>query len=538
MNKWKDQIIIFRMGMAIVSLAITLTLIMLAVNAFGALSLQFLTSWGLLTLIPLMGNSAKQDPLIITANFDIAHGDFDGITAFFTLPIVVPVDLWLTEVLVSFNPNVKFDQNVALAFEILQEEGVRQTFSGATSILDEALDIWQTGDQVGSITTRHPHFIWLLNNANSKPIFWKHDYFEFVEGGETVNFRLTLADLDTPPTTGNLQVRIEVKCAVVNYNRSPRRPSLSDPQAYMSILVRTLTGTDNTFAWTPPVDLRLYNVRMSILNGASALVFYGDDKVIDNWTPYFPIATDAIQIDHKPQFYVNDLVQSALDTVQTTRFFKGPFFYHKSDLINFTVNQLNAGEAILLMTCEILPDFNNRTTWNLLFDDDDITQNNEEKNIFTVPWDMYLETVETDFVLTASADVLTFLEVHVIKPDDTLPEGGLDVQGGQILEWKSVLDNQEGGQIPATIIDSLPIAVDFSVTDRDKGTSLEMVLDFVPAGSVIIVNFTGGAGATGILKSQVRVQLEGRSMVKSSRVSKFSYVTGEEISSVAEVINK
>ncbi len=504
MFKWKSQIIIFRMGLAIVSLAITLTLITLAINAFSALSFQFLSGWGLLALIPL-ANSAKQDPLIITGNFRIAHGEFDLTTAFFTLPIIVPVDLWINEVTVSFNPEVKFNQNVAIAFEILQEEGIRTEFSGATSILDEAIDIWQSADQVGSIVTQHPHFIWLFNNASSLPVFWKHDYFEFVQGGQTINFRLTMADLDTAPTAGNIDVRIEAKCAVVNYNKSPRKPSLSDPQAYMSILARTGAGTANTFAWTPPVDLRLFNVRMSILNGAADLVFYGDDKVLPDWTPYVGIGTDSIELQHQPQFYVNDLFQSALDTVQTSRFFKGPFFYRKSDPINFVVNQGAAAEAILLMSCEILPDFNNRTTWNLVFDDADIAQNNEEKRIFTIPWDIYLETVETDYILSCTADVETFLEIHVIKPDDILQTGTLAPQGGQLLSWGSNLENQQGGAIPATIIDSLPIAVDFAVTDKDSGTSLEMVLDFIPAGSAIIVSFTGGQGATPISNSQVRV---------------------------------
>ncbi len=128
------------------------------------------------------------------------------------------------------------------------------------------------------------------------------------------------------------------------------------------------------------------------------------------------------------------------------------------------------------------------------------------------------------------------MEIHIIKPGDSNPSQTLVSQGGQILEWGNNIENQEGGLLPATIIDSVPIAQDFANGDQIGGSSLEMVLDFIPAGSQIIINFGGGAGASGIGTVSVRAQLEGRNMVKSGKPSNFSYVSGEQVVNQATVV--
>ncbi len=449
----------------------------------------------------------------------------------------IPLHGWIGRVQVIGVWSSTPTQDVTIACDLRTEGEVNSRYSvndshNFATIVNDAI----ATDAIVAIHSETNPMIHITDaaNGNEKFVLVK-DYYKRVNAGSTITI---VTELASPAVTtgGNLILSWEIEYIVgafkgksgsANQGRNQKRSEL--------MIIQASDDIDSTpGAWSPPSDGRIGNVRMTAYPKGTmddnSFYFFGHGTV--------PTIRAEDTVDPQGQWQNDDhyfvgrethnLDVGSNDVFAVTNYSKRVTYVNKGQPIAFGGVGVPA-TGVCIIECDFIPDFNNLFEETLQFDLD--TVQDERSDFYYFPIDVYVTSIETDFIMEDAASDKGHIYAYIVKPDgiEGVITEGIDGATTQPQVSNDGLTEIGGG----SLFDTIPFAQVANVPIT--GTSLEFIGDFFPAGSILFYHVVTEDQGT-LDTVVITANLEGSVAMKSNdygmNIKDGSFMIREELNQI------
>jgi hypothetical protein len=472
----------------------------------------FLT--GLAFGIPLtLGMISSKQKLVLEVYGEVNHSEFSSSTVVDTFTRAFPVDGWLTKY------NVKIlteswdlgDIGYAMGFTRKSESDDTQVGTGGHTMADYT-DALAASDTVSGFYSTSRPLIGVCQNDYTVAEMIHHEdgLMYLLKSGEQIDFRAAFADLGTAPTSGQLAYHVSAVFVIISYSGRSKKSGRRNP-LFLTIISGFNSTTDKISTWIPNAGCRLFAIRMSVYlsntnPGADYIQFrrYGtttEDAAVTNYIDSLKINPDfnnVLEIRIPYDTDANDDMESKTFTL----FEKGPIFCNKSEPWNL-VDGLQAINNVIVLQAQVL--YNYKSAWDEAIMYSATPSNSAYYRYYYFKQDMYVTQIENDITITdAGASFDGHLHFFMFKPGYVVEDR---TGKGHIF----MSDNTGTGILSPALIDTITCA---AASTKYKDTSLEIINDYFPAGSTLMVLVDDLAEVDSI---DIMTKIEGRIPVKQGK---------------------
>lgn len=474
-------------------------------------------------LIPLIHSSKQQMQLHFWDEVD--HNEFSSTAGENTATYEVPISGWINKINTTVYQETVFDQSVtsvvywATQFErVTWESGTANQHHGRY-----AVEHW-TPDSITEMMTPFPLQMFYINasipdgdegaitqgNKVGGPGNW-------VEAGSILYATVACADWGTAPTTGNLHVKSIATIIVACFQGKNSGRAKEESPPWVTI-VGEFPSSGGMAAWPAFTNGRIGNVRITAWIGLDAdnEGFLSFDKGTHQIG--FTGAAGQIEVHNRIFLALNQPIQEggvADNTYMTTitNYRRGPLFMKKGETVNIRSNI--ASNVIFSATFQFAPDYKYTSEFSRRSEFADINDTSQFMALFTVPYGLYITTIESEVQASSTSAVQTNIEIMGIKAQSVPSvDGFLENFAAADVEGNILGADNQSGAMPWTL-DTIPITIGGTGEGTtSQAVSMEMVGDYYPPGSQIGVYLPNDFD-TSISTFDVHLHIEGTNMIKT-----------------------
>ncbi len=446
----------------------------------------------LIPFVPLMHQARQRYQLVYYD--EIAHGEFSSSAVVAETSYEIPVAGWASKFQTTVFQEVAFDQDFAYALAWAADNEQRTWESGIDSQnhIEYLLEHWNAAS-VTEMQVPYPIQVFHLDNAiedtdegaitrtnrfGSRGIFYEQGQLIFATSG--------VIDIGTP-TTGTVNIVSVLTIDVAAFDSSKQRREEVAPWVY--IMFEGLSATEAGFTWPAHTALRIVNLRATLWTGLDT-----DNQAwltINNNATQLELGQVGIEMHAVGWLDIILPIQDgqAVGTTFTpvvTAYKKGPFYLHKGEGMQTRFDDINGYGMIEF---QYIPNFGHLAEFNRRSEIGDFDQSdhtNQFYPLFTVPYDMYVTSLEGSVqVSDATTDVAEEFYVMGIKNKNLLDNDDLLLgYANADVEGNILGADHQAGAMP-WVLKSIPVAIDTSVSTLFQTKWGESVADFYPRGSII-----------------------------------------------------
>lgn len=438
----------------------------------------------------------------------------------------IPVAGWLHKVHTEVYQSEAFsgDALMGLAWYGDTEGKTYQGGSGNVSHLKESIALWVNADSVQEMTTTYP-IHWFFFDATAVDADLGHmerttkfgGPGRFFEQGELLFVNQAHVEAAGVALTAGIIKTVSVATFIVACLRDRRRdPDEIVPWVYL--LFEAMGTTATSFGWPAQSNLRVANLRVVLFAG------------LDSSTqPYLTIGENASNID----FGGVDVSPSnwlSMETLQTdptatgleflhiaTKYSRGPFYLKKGESMQVKMDSIS-GYGIVEF--QYIPDFGYLAEFLRRIEITDLGTSNTSQfmALFTVPYDMYVTSIEGSVSLVGSADFISSLYIMGLKNRNLLDSNDLVVGFVPSKVHGSILGSDtDGGSLP-WVIKTIPTVIDVSSSTHFVAKFGESIADYYPAGTLIGVWVPDDFPDDLITLFEIDIHIEALNRIKTTTV--------------------
>lgn len=499
---------------------------------------------GLLTgtpLIPLIHSSKQKVQLHYWEEVD--HSEFSGTASDLTATYEVPFSGWVNKITTTVFQETNFDQpSHCVVYWANQFE--RVTWEAGTGNQPHGrylVEHWKA-DSVTEMMTPYPMHVFFIDaRINDEGSLTQTTKLGgagmWIESGEVLYANAANADLSTAPTAGNLHIKSIATIIIACFSGKNRMHK--DEMPPWVTIVGEFPANGGQVSWPAFTNGRIVNGRLT--------AWYGIDTDNEGYISFgknvqnmgFSGATGQIEA-HNTNFL--DIVLPVQEgsaanqtfTPTTTFYNRGPLYMKKGEIA--TVRSNIASTVLFSVQYQFIPDYKYTSEFSRRSEFSDVNDSSQFMAMFTVPYGMYITTIETEVQASSTSAVQTAIEIMGIKAA-TVPsaDGFLENFAAADVEGNLLGADNQAGAMPWTL-DTIPITIGGTGEGTtSQSVSMELVGDYYPPGSQIGVYLPNDFD-TSISTFDIHLHIEGTNMIKT-RSSGTNVLEGASVTRIEAMIS-
>lgn len=463
------------------------------------------------------------------------HTDW-GTTFESTVSFTIPVGGWLNKIETSVFQSIALNNNDVLLGVAWHNDVQIRTQEGATdneTYLFGAIDKWITVDSVMEFQTTFPiHFFYLDNLvpdndsgslARTTKLGGPGQYYE---QGDLIFASIAAREIGGM-TAGELSI-VTTATIIVACLHGGRGGDRDEQAPYVYMLFEGLGSTVVAWSWPCNTNMRIANIRATLWNGMTNATqpFLAIGKNVSN----LDFGNDDLDPGHwlVMEGFTTELDPAGTEfTPSVTQYSRGPFYMKKGESVQTRMDDIPGWGMIEF---QYLPNFGYLSEFlrRIEFADLGTNTTNQMLAVFTVPYDMFITSIEGSISLVMSADILSNIYILGIKQHNLLDSNDL-LSGyvGANVDGNILGADNQAGAMPWAL-KQIPVVGDVSSSTHFVSKFGESIADYYPAGSIIGVWIPDDFPDDLVTLFEMDLQVEGLNRIKTKTVGT-NFLSGDVV---------